>query len=299
MSISSVFLHKAAQVFGFPRIVKRAIFHPPRGMGAVSERMFVRHADVLRQDVDGSMLLTVRPYRGSGNHIFFLHGGAYAIEAFSPHRYIIKYFLKNGFSVTFFDYPLVPEHTAKHIHEAVFKAYKITTAAFADDTFFLFGDSAGGALSLSLLQRVLDDAYTCRPYKTAVISAPVDATGGHPDIAEYSKKERILPVDALISLADIYAGELPLSHPVISPTYGRLHGLGSLLLCYSYCEVFFPDNDTFFRKLEGAEGTYPKKYIGENLMHDWIVAPIPERRQTLGMICDFFAEDCVKEFDSV
>lgn len=240
------------------------------------------------RNVDGFRLVTIRKFSNTAKHIFFLHGGAYVMKAWPQHRHIINFFLKHGFAVTFIDYPLTPEYTVEKTITVVFKAYNETIKQFPTDHFYLFGDSSGGAIAIVLLQTLRNEEFEIFPKKTVVISAPVDASESNIEIEAYQKSEVILPIDYLKRVKNYYSGKLDLKNPLVSPIYGNLNNLGHIFQCYGTREVFYPDNNSFYKKLTQASGTKVTRYIGQKMLHDWILMPIPERKETLNKMVEFF-----------
>jgi acetyl esterase/lipase len=239
--------------------------------------------------IEGHQVITISPPQVTNHHIIFLHGGAYVIEGQDIHRNLAERFaLEHGFKVSYIEYPLAPEKTVIDTHRVVLQAYLEITKKNPDDKFYLFGDSAGGGLAISLLQVFREKGITPFPIHTAVVSPWLDVTMNNERISEYEKKESILSVKSLKEAGVMYAGELDPKHPFVSPMFGSTENLGSILMFVGTHEVFFPDCVAFAEKLKNSTGTHAQMIIGEELFHDWVVVSIPESIKTINTIVNFF-----------
>ena len=124
--------------------------------------------------VGSRFMTTVEKQAAAPYHIFMLHGGGYSAEALPRHSDIIRVLATRGFRVTAFAYPLFPEHDLMDIHAAVYDAWKLLCSLYPDDTFALFGDSAGGALGLNLEMRLREEGDPRRPMRTVLASPALD-----------------------------------------------------------------------------------------------------------------------------
>ena len=78
--------------------------------------------------------------------------------------------------------------------------------------------------------------------------------------------------------------------PLVSPIYGNMDNLGEILLLFGTNEVLYPDCMKLSDMLNVAKGTVVEPYIGENLCHDWILAPLKETDEALDAIGKFYLE---------
>lgn len=239
--------------------------------------------------IEGHQIITISPAEISNQHIIFLHGGAYVIEGQDLHRKLVERFaLEHGFKVSYIEYPLAPENNAIDTHRVVLQAYLEISKKNPDDKLYLFGDSAGGGLSIALLQVLREKGITPFPIHTAVVSPWLDVTMSNEQISEFEQKEAILSVKSLQEAGAKYAGNLDPKTPIVSPMFGSTENLGSILMFVGTHEIFFPDCVAFVEKLKNSTGTYAELMIGEELFHDWVVVPIPESIKTINSIVNFF-----------
>ena len=222
-------------------------------------------------------------------HVIFLHGGGYVLRAVKSHKNIVERMVKKyNLKVTFIDYPLAPEHTADKTHEVLVKAYKSVTQKNRNDKFYFFGDSAGGGLALAFLQEARDKNIIPFPEKTVLMSPWPDISMTNKEIKKFEKKDPLLPVQSLIKIGKQYAGNLDLKSPLVSPIYGNMDNLGEIMLLFGTNEVFYPDCMKLSDMLNVAKGTVVEPYIGKNLCHDWILAPLKETGKALDAIGEFY-----------
>ncbi|WP_426351163.1 alpha/beta hydrolase [Alloiococcus sp. CFN-8] len=114
--------------------------------------------------------LRVSLYRSSvmdkGITILYFHGGGllYGVREDLPEEYI-SLFLKNGYNLLAFDYPLAPEAPLSMIVQSVqesfqwFKNEASTLLGIDSSKFFLFGRSAGGYLCYLLSKYLMTSEY--------------------------------------------------------------------------------------------------------------------------------------------
>ena len=222
-------------------------------------------------------------------HVIFLHGGGYVLRAVKSHKNIVERMVKKyNLKVTFIDYPLAPEYTADKTHEVLMKAYKSVTQKNINDKFYFFGDSAGGGLALAFLQEARDKNVIPFPEKTVLMSPWPDISMTNKEIKKVEKKDPLLPVQSLIKIGKQYAGNLDLKSPLVSPIYGNMDNLGEIMLLFGTNEVFYPDCMKLSDMLNTAKGTVVEPYIGKNLCHDWILAPLKETGKALDVIGEFY-----------
>ena len=205
-----------------------------------------------------------------------MHGGAYVCEATCFHQLVAKKLVKMGFRVTFFDYPLSPENSSEILHASTISMYESLIEKYPNDVFSFFGDSAGGGLALSLLMQLRDKGIVA-PQKSVLVSPWLDVGLSNKDIANYVKRDKILPLDVTIQIGKAFAGDLGVNHPYVSPIYGNLENLGDLLICYGSEELTYPDCKALISKAANAKGTTVKEIIGEGEGHDYILFPFSRK----------------------
>ncbi len=219
----------------------------------------------------GSRMTTVERGEPTGCHIFFLHGGAYVMEAMPMHGDIIRQLADRGFRVTALHYPLAPEHCGAQILDAAIQGYDALRAAYPEDEIAIFGDSAGGGLAVLLLMQLRERGDAVRPGKTVLASPWVDISLSNPALEEQRKIDRTLPYEGCAFAAEKFAAGRDKKSPELSPLYGNLDDLGEILMFFSSQELLCPDCERFVHKLESAEGSTIRWHKENGLYHDYLM----------------------------
>ena len=289
MSLLSDMAVPVAKLVNAKRGNEKAMENPRRDTDFFNRKNFRKEFITEEEFIDSFQVITVKTEESLNRHVIFLHGGGYVLRAVRSHKNIVERMVKKyNLKVTFIDYPLAPEHTADKTHEVLMKAYKSVTEKNIEDEFYFFGDSAGGGLALAFLQEARDKNVIPFPEKTVLMSPWPDISMTNKEIKKFEKKDPLLPVQSLIKIGKQYAGNLDLKSPLVSPIYGNMDNLGEIMLLFGTNEVFYPDCMKLSDMLNVAKGTVVEPYIGKNLCHDWILAPLKETGKALDAIGEFY-----------
>ena len=290
MSFQALLLRWALVVGRSHRVVARLMQQPPRNVQAVHPKHFGPGIDVQANGVPDCPCWTLRPAGTSapGPHVLFLHGGGYMMEAMPPHRKAIEHWIRHhGLTVTFADYPLAPEHTCVQTLAATLAAYQQLTARYPHDAWTVFGDSAGGGLALALQQQLRQLQAPLMPHRLVLMSPWVDVGMHDPLALQAERFDPLLRVAGMKAIGRLYAGERPVTDPICSPLFGDMNDLGEVLLLAGSHELLLPDCLSLKARLEAAQGNRVEWVLGQGMMHDWIMLPLPEAKRTLDQIAEF------------
>jgi acetyl esterase/lipase len=203
-------------------------FAPPAVSGPVVDER-------LSPQVDAQWLGPVDQVRGGA--ILYLHGGAFCLHMPAIYRaFCADLSLRTGVPVLLPDYRLAPEHPAPAALEDAELAYRHLLTRVSADRIVVAGDSAGGNLTLALLQR-------CRPAGLplpagAVLISPVtDFTGGGWSLHFNEKRDVMFTHHALEAVAGLYLQQLRPDDPQVSPLLGDFSGLPPLRFHVSSSEM--------------------------------------------------------------
>ena len=291
MSLLSDIAVPIAKLVNMKKYKEKDFLNPRRDTDSLNKKNFDKSLITDEQFIDKYQVLTVFSGESYSRHIIFLHGGAYVMRAVRAHKNIIEKLVKKfHLKVTFIDYPLAPENTVDKAHKTVMDTYKQITGKYKTDEFYLFGDSSGGGLALAFLQILKNEKDLPFPKKTVLMSPWTDVSMTNEEIEEFAEKDPLLPLNGLIVTGKQFAGELDVKNPMISPIYGNMDNLGEIFLIFGTNEILYPDCLKLSDMLEVAVGTSVKIKIGENLCHDWILAPLKESEETIDEIGKFFLE---------
>jgi acetyl esterase/lipase len=206
---------------------------------------------------------------GTRGTLLALHGGGYVFGPDERHWTTWRTLaVRSGRRVVAPLYRLAPEGTAG---ETVHHAARIAEELAAEGPLAIMGDSAGGGLALAVAQQLRERGV--RP--PLLLSAPwLDATVS--DARSTLARDPWLGADGLRAAATMYAGGLPLTHPLLSPVDADLTDLGPITVASGTRDVLHPDS---LRLAERVPGT--RLLVGEGLVHNYPILPIPEARAAL------------------
>ena len=267
MRYSAKLVKNVFKVINMKKLVGATMVDPPKRRRLISRQLSQTDIPQKIAEIDGHQLITLFPGHPTRRHVFYLHGGGYALEASPFHKEIQERFVKRyNLKVSYFDYPLAPENTAEKTVPLTELAFRQLAYLYPDDCFFLFGDSAGGGLAMSLAQHLRNIHLPKRPKKIALASPWLDASLSDPRSQELQKKDVLLEKDLLAEAGENYAGELPLTDPMVSPIYGNFDQLGELLVVAGTDEILYPDVLRLQDRIKRSQGTTMRLEVVEGMM---------------------------------
>ncbi len=254
-----------------------------------------RQAHVRTDLVAGWPVYTVTPAWpvGLGGHrattVVYLHGGAWIHEISSIHWSTIGRLLRrSGASFVVPIYPVAPRGTAAGVIPDLLALIRSTIEACRPGKVMLLGDSAGGSLALVAAQ-LLRDIDPAEPTRTVLLSPALDLTFSHPEIPVIQMRDPFLAATGLRVAARLWAGDLPLDHPLVSPLSGDLSGLARIVIFSGTDDLLNPDAralvsaartagvDVDYHELPGGQHVYP-------------LLPTPEGRLARSVIAEVLAD---------
>jgi acetyl esterase/lipase len=228
--------------------------------------------------------------------VLYLHGGAYALGSINVHReWISRLAIATKTRCLAINYRLAPEHPFPAALDDTLDAYGwLISQGFDASQIIIAGDSAGGGLALAALVS-LRDAGDALPAGAICLSPWVDLTLSGDSIRKRSTLDPILHPAVLKTYARYYAGNMPLTHPLISPLYADLRGLPPLLFQVGTDEILLDDAK---RIAEVAKGFEVDVTLGiwKGMFHVFHLIPfLPETKQALTQIADFVSENTAEK----
>ncbi|GHO62937.1 hypothetical protein KSC_018290 [Ktedonobacter sp. SOSP1-52] len=145
----------------------------------------------------------------------------------------------------------------------------------------LAGDSAGGGLSLALLQ-VLRNQRLPMPAGAVLLSPWTDLPG---TVASRTTRDEVDPIfsgKTINFLANFYAGTEEKSNPLLSPIYADLHGFPPLMIEVGNDEVLL-DDALLFAERARAACVAVELTVWNDMWHVFqhYAAVVPEGQQSL------------------
>lgn len=174
--------------------------------------------------------------------IFYLHGGSYIAELTPTYwEFLSDITQKTGATIIVPDYPLAPQYHYTDVFRMIMPLYQETVKKVNQEHVILMGDSAGGGMTLALVQKIGEEKLAM-PSKTILISPWLDVTMENPEIKGKQEKDKMLNVE-LLKLAGIsYAGdEKDTKNYLVSPIYGPVEDLEDVVIYTGTDDVLNPD----------------------------------------------------------
>jgi monoterpene epsilon-lactone hydrolase len=232
----------------------------------------------------------------------FIHGGAFMFGSPKSHRTLSARFAElTGGAVLAIDYRLMPEHPRRAGIDDCRSAYRWMLehgpgVAAAPSAVFVAGDSAGGNLTLSLLNWVRDQGLRA-PDAAVALSPLTDATLSSPSMRTTVESDKMLgPLfgkmarvpQVLLLWFGWWQARINPSDPVISPLRGDLSRLPPVLVQASEVEMLFDDCRRYVNRAQAA-GSPVRLQQWNHMVHVWQIfnPELPEANQALAEIGKF------------
>ncbi|UVE17257.1 alpha/beta hydrolase [Pseudomonas sp. LS44] len=241
-----------------------------------SERL-QREFEVRHEWLDGQELYTLAPRApmAGAKHLLYLHGGAYVRPISRYHWGLLADLVRrSGCTISVPFYPLAPEHTCQQALAFAHKAWALARERAGSQPLLLGGDSAGGALALALAF-ALRERNEALPEWLLLICPWADVRMTNPACAAIEPRDPMLALAGTREAGRLYAGELSLEHPSVSPLEGEFSGLPPLLLVVGTRDTACPDALLLADRAR-AQGVTVDLVRGDGLVHVWPLFPIPE-----------------------
>jgi acetyl esterase/lipase len=232
----------------------------------------------------------------------YIHGGAFMMGSPRSHRTLTSQFSAlSGGAVLAIDYRLMPEHPRQAGIDDCRSAYRWLLehgpqGEAPASAVFVAGDSAGGNLTLSLINWVRDQGLRA-PDAAVALSPLTDATLSSPSLRAHIRTDPMLgplfgPMARFPNALLLWFGWLQTrinpSDPVISPLRGDLSRLPPVLLQASEVEMLFDDSQRYVNRAQAA-GSPVRLQRWNHMVHVWQIfnPELSEAREALAEIGKF------------
>lgn len=245
---------------------------------------------VTRSDATGWPVYTVSPNGDATvRRVLYLHGGCYVFEIDPIHWTLIgKLATEAGVTVVVPIMPLAPTGTASVIVPAIADLAASLIADVGADNLSIIGDSSGGGMTLAVAMELRDRHLG--PLHAAVLIAPwLDISGTDPELARIDPTDPWLAVPGTHAAGLLYRAELPEDDWRVSPIHGSLTGLGPVTLFSGTRDILHADA-TRFVPLAAAAGLALDYRVGEGMIHNYPILPMPEGDAARKVIIEAIAE---------
>jgi monoterpene epsilon-lactone hydrolase len=202
--------------------------------------------------------------------LMFFHGGGYCSGSILSHRRMVTEAGRAaGVRTLAVGYRLAPEHPFPAAFDDALTAWRfLRKQGAAPSRIAIGGDSAGGGLTVALINR-LRDAGEELPACAWLVSPWTDLTMSGETLATKDAVDPLIHEGYLGELADAYlAGAVDSTDPRVSPLYSNLNGLPPTLIQVGSAETLLADA-TRFAAAAGAADVPVTLEIWPHMIHAW------------------------------
>ena len=222
--------------------------------------------------------------------LIYIHGGAFIFGSSTTHMKLAARMASElNFKAALPDYRLAPEHKYPDALNDVITTYRsILDSGLPSSQVILAGDSAGGTLTLQLINYILKEKLDI-PAAAVLLSPLTDLTFKANSISENKKTEVILPIEQIDFVKESYLGST--DPKAISPIHLEYNGSCPILIHVSESEILLDDSTNLHKKLL-VDQVNVTLDIEKNTPHVWhlLYGYFPEARESLSKISKFLQE---------
>jgi epsilon-lactone hydrolase len=261
--------------------VRALLGSKPRPVGWTQRRQRIEEVgsvwpvaeDIKRERVDiGGMPAewSIAPGSDASRVLLYFHGGGYCSGSILSHRRLVTEAGRAAKARTLaIEYRLAPEHPFPAALDDALSAWNfLQKSGIAAQHIAVGGDSAGGGLTVALIERLRDIGETV-PGCAWLISPWTDLTLSGSTLVT---KDAVDPIIHKAYLAELVEAYLPAAmsrrDPRVSPLYAELTGLPPTLIQIGDCETLL-DDSTRFAAAAGAANVAVTLEIWPDMIHAW------------------------------
>ncbi|WP_139490542.1 alpha/beta hydrolase [Brevibacillus dissolubilis] len=199
--------------------------------------------------------------------ILYLHGGGYVRGSCASHRELASRISRASESrVLVIEYRLAPKHPYPAAVDDAVAVYRALLETGVDPkNMVVAGDSAGGGLTMALLQ-VLRDNQEPLPAAAVLLSPWTDMTASGESIVTRKEIDPWLASEAMTVAPKLYLGDADPKHPHVSPIFADLHGMPPLLVHVGTDEILYDDAVRLVDRAQ-ADGVDVTLKVWEGMWH--------------------------------
>jgi epsilon-lactone hydrolase len=233
---------------------------------------------------------SLAPGSDASNVLLFFHGGGYCSGSIKSHRRMVTEAGRAmGVRTLAIDYRRAPEHSFPAQHEDALAAWRfLRRQDIAENHIVVGGDSAGGNLSLSLINR-LRAAKEQLPGCAWLVSPWTDLTMSGATLASKDAVDPLIHMSYLEELAEAYLPQkVDRRDPLISPLFADLRGFPPMLIQVGSAETLLSDA-TRLAEAAGVADVDVRLEIWPHMIHAWPVwnAALADGRRALAAAGEF------------
>ena len=265
---------------------------PGRNLPALRDRLGVKTEAMTVNGVAAFMVTPqVIPAENRNRLLVHMHGGCYVLQGGEAATVEAIYMAGFGhFRVLSVDYRRPPESPYPAALDDGMNAWKWALKSTDAKNMAIFGTSAGGALTLSMVLRAKQEGLAL-PAAIAPGTPMSDLTGTGDSFATNHMIDNVLVgydgrCDAM---ARLYANGHDIKDPLLSPIYGDMHGFPPTILTTGTRDLLLSNTVRVHRKLRQA-GIVADLHVYEAQSHAQYMRDVnaPETKEAFEEIAKFF-----------
>ncbi len=266
--------------------LRKSVLEKQKSESPEPPKSFVGRYNVTRKETPLGGCYQMKPLGMVGKkHILYLHGGGYVYGISSIHwEFLGKLADALDCTITVPLYPLAPEYNHQEVFQMLLPIYEEVCTGINQEDLVLMGDSAGGGIALALAQ-LLKQMHLPQPGNIILLSPVLDMTFSNPEIVDMEGCDLIVATPALRDIAQWYRGGREIAHPLVSPIYGDLEGLGEVSLFIGTHEVLCPDARRL-KKMMDEKRISIGYYEYPGMLHVWPLFFLPESKKAVSEIIE-------------
>jgi len=253
------------------------------------------HVKVEPQVIDGVKTFTATPERipvqNRNRLLIHVHGGCYVSNpGESGTTEAILMAGLGGFKVISVDYRMPPDASYPAALDDAMMVWKAAVKMAEPKNMAIFGTSAGGALTLSMVLRAKQEDLPL-PGAIAAGTPMSDLTGRGDSFATNAMLDNVLVAygASCDKRAALYASGHDLKDPLLSPVYGDMRGFPPAILTTGTRDLLLSNTVRVHRKLRQS-GVEAVLQVFEGQSHAQYLRDVnaPETKDAIGEIAHFF-----------
>jgi epsilon-lactone hydrolase len=227
--------------------------------------------DIDREQIDIAGMpgeWSIAPGSDASRALLYFHGGGYCSGSILSHRRLVTEAGRAAKTRTLaVEYRLAPEHPFPAALDDALSAWRfLRKSGIAAEHIVVGGDSAGGGLTVALINR-LRDAGERGPGCAWLISPWTDLTLSGTTLATRDAVDPIIHRGYLAELVEAYLPPvMDRRDPRVSPLYADLNGFPATLIQIGACETLL-DDSTRFAAAAGAANVAVTLEIWPDMIH--------------------------------
>lgn len=222
--------------------------------------------------------------------IIYLHGGCFVLGSIDSHKALVSHLAQAiKIPILFIDYSLAPENAFPEAINEIIQVYEQLSTDFSSHDFIFMGDSAGAALSMSVIS-TLNKGNRKAPSQLVMISPWIDLRNSSDSITDNAAIDPVLTKESLEKYTNLYIGKADLHQA--NPIETLFGTFPATLILAGSNEILLDDSKMAYSKISETQANARMK-IYEGATHVWLLDDIQSEhsKNALNEIRSFIFED--------